>query len=155
MCVYMYIYICIYTHAYIHAYVSHCNAKSTRAYTSALYVNMNMKARGARHRSFSTCKQQVVATARRLKRKVGVSGVRNISRVCFGRCCSNKKTPPYHSNLSFVRLQNRRPTLLRAPAYRSPCEASPRRRCGDASRFLSFKATVTRASRFVRRPAMK
>ena len=56
-------------------------------------------------------------------------------RGCFERCCSNsiKKTPP---NLSFVALRNRRPTLLRASAYRTPSEASPRRRCGHASRFL-------------------
>jgi len=59
-----------------------------------------------------------------------------IYRGCFERCCSNKKIPPYHSNLSFVTLRNRRPTLLRAPAYRTPSEASPRRRCGYASRFL-------------------
>jgi len=54
----------------------------------------------------------------------------------FERCCSNNKTRPYHSNLSFVALRNRRPKLLRAPAYRTPSEASPRRRCGHASRFL-------------------
>ena len=59
-------------------------------------------------------------------------GVITISRGCFERCCSNQKTPPYHSNLSFVTLRNRRPMLLRAPAYRTPSEASPRRRCGHA-----------------------
>jgi len=51
------------------------------------------------------------------KREVDALGVITISRGCFERCCSNKKTPPYHSNLSFVALLNRRPTLLRAPAY--------------------------------------
>ena len=64
-------------------------------------------------------------------------GVITISRGYFERCCSNKKTPTYHSNLNFVTLRNRRPTLLRAPAYRTPSEASPRRRCGHASRFLA------------------
>ena len=59
-----------------------------------------------------------------------------ISRGCFERCCSYKKTPPYHYNLSFVTLRTRRPTLLRAPAYRTPSEASTRRRCGHAGRFL-------------------
>jgi len=64
-------------------------------------------------------------------------GVITISRGCFKRCCSNKKTTPYHSNRSLVTLRNRRPTLLRGPAYHTPSEASPRRRCGHASRFLS------------------
>jgi len=68
--------------------------------------------------------------------EVDALGVITISRGCFERCCSNKKAPPYHSNLSFVTLRNRRPTLLRASAYRTPSEASPRRRCGHASRFL-------------------
>ena len=67
-------------------------------------------------------------------------GVVTISRGCFERCCSKKKTPPYHSNLSFVTLRDRRPTLLRASAYRTPSEASPRRRCGHASRFLRTDA---------------
>jgi len=67
--------------------------------------------------------------------EVDALGIVTISRGCFERCCSNK-TPPYHSNLSFVTLRNWRPTLLRAPAYRTPSEASPRRRCGHASRFL-------------------
>ena len=60
--------------------------------------------------------------------EVDALGVMTISHGCFERCCSNKKTPPYHSNLSFVTLRNRRPTLLRASAYRTPSEASPRRR---------------------------
>jgi len=69
------------------------------------------------------------------KREADALGVITISRGCFERCCSNKKTPPYpHSNLSFVTLRSWRPTLLRAPAYRTPSEASPRRRCGHASR---------------------
>ena len=68
---------------------------------------------------------------------VDASGVITTSRGCFERCCSNKKSPPYtHSNLSFVTLRNRRPTLLHASAYRTPSEASPRRRCGHASRVL-------------------
>jgi len=70
------------------------------------------------------------------KGEVDALGVITISRGCFERCCSNKKTPPYHSNLNFVALRTRRPTLLRAPACRTPSEASPRRRCGHASRFL-------------------
>jgi len=70
------------------------------------------------------------------KSEVDALGVITISRGCFERCCSNKKTPPYHSNLSFVTLRNRRPTPLRASAYRTPSKASPRRRCGHASRFL-------------------
>ena len=69
-----------------------------------------------------------------MKSEVDELGVMTISRGCFERCCSN--TPPYHSNLSFITLRNRRPTLLRAPTYRTPSEASPRRRCGHASRFL-------------------
>ena len=70
------------------------------------------------------------------KRELDALGVITISRGCSERCCSNKKTPLYHSNLSFVTLQNRRPTLFRAPAYRTPSEASLRRRCGHACRFL-------------------
>jgi len=57
------------------------------------------------------------------KSELDALGVLNISRGCFERCCSNKKTPPYHSNLSFATLRNQRPTLLRAPAYRTPSEA--------------------------------
>ena len=68
--------------------------------------------------------------------EVDALGVITISRGCFERCCSNTKTLPYHSNLSYVTLRNRRPTLLRASAYRTPSEASPRRRCGHASRFF-------------------
>ena len=68
-------------------------------------------------------------------------GVITISRGCFERCCSNKKTPPYHSNLSFATLRTLRPTLLRASAYRTPSEASSRRRCGRASRFFRFLYT--------------
>ena len=49
--------------------------------------------------------------------------------------------PPYHSNLIFVTLRNRRPTLLRAPAYRTPSKASPRRRCGHASRVLCRRSS--------------
>jgi len=61
------------------------------------------------------------------KREVDAVGVITTSRGCFERCCSNKKTPPYHSNLSFVTLRTRRPTLLRAAAYRTASEASTRR----------------------------
>jgi len=73
--------------------------------------------------------------------EVDALGVMTISRACFERCCSNKTTLAYHSNFSFVALRNRRPTLLRAPAYRTLSEASPRRRCGHASRF-HFEAFV-------------
>jgi len=44
-----------------------------------------------------------------------------ISRGCFERCCSNKKTPPYHSNLSFARFEpggrrcSVRPHTIRRP----------------------------------------
>jgi len=48
----------------------------------------------------------------------GLRDVRTISRGCLERRCSNKTTPPYHSNLSFVTVRNRRHMLLRAPAYR-------------------------------------
>ena len=68
--------------------------------------------------------------------EVDALGVITVSRGCFERCCSDKKTPPYHSNLSFVALRNRRPTLLRAPAYCTRSEASHGRRCGYASWFL-------------------
>ena len=72
-----------------------------------------------------------------LKREVDALGVITISRWGFERCCSNKTTPPYpHANLSFVRLRNRRPTLLSASAYRTPSEARPRRRCGHARLFF-------------------
>jgi len=73
------------------------------------------------------------------KSEVDALGVIIISRGCFERCCSKKKTPPYPSfltSVSFVTLRNRRPTLPRAPTYRTPSEASPRRRCGQASRFV-------------------
>jgi len=33
------------------------------------------------------------------QREVDAVGVITISRGCFERCCSNKTTPPYHSNL--------------------------------------------------------
>ena len=46
--------------------------------------------------------------------EVDALGVMNISRGCFERCCSNKHTPQYHSNTSFVTLRSRRPTLLGA-----------------------------------------
>ena len=92
-----------------------------------------------------------VAQAWELKTKskceVDALGVITISRGCFERCCSNKKTPPYHSNLSFVTLRTRRPTLLRAPAYCTPSEASPRRRCGHARRFL--RGATQRSTRLV------
>jgi len=68
--------------------------------------------------------------------EVDALGVVIISRGCSERCCSNKKTPSYHSNLSFVTLRNRRPTLLCARAYCTPSEASPQRRCGHASPLL-------------------
>jgi len=68
--------------------------------------------------------------------KVDAVGVITIYRGCFERCCSNKKTPPYHSNLSFATLRTLRQTLLRASAYIGPSEASSRRQCSHASRFL-------------------
>jgi len=43
---------------------------------------------------------------RNKKSEVGALGVITISRGCFERCCSNKITPPYRSNLSFVTLRN-------------------------------------------------
>ena len=36
-----------------------------------------------------------------MKCEVDALGVITISRGCFERCCSNKKTPPYHANLGF------------------------------------------------------
>ena len=39
---------------------------------------------------------------RSTNREVDVLGVITISRGCFERCCGNKKTPSYHSNLSFA-----------------------------------------------------
>ena len=43
-------------------------------------------------------------------------GVITIYRGCFERCCSNNKTPPYHSNLRFATLRTRRPFgLSRSP----------------------------------------
>jgi len=86
-----------------------------------------------------------------IKCEVDALGVITISRGCFERCCSNKKTPPNHSNLSFVTLRNRRPMRLRAPAHRTPSEASPRRRCGHASQFLWKDAKRTGFLYFVRR----
>jgi len=83
------------------------------------------------------------------KSEVDALGVRTISPGWFERCCSNQKTPPYHSNLSFVTLRNRRPTLLRAPAYRRPSEASPRRRCGH----VSLENSVSRVCGVVERGA--
>jgi len=65
-----------------------------------------------------------------LNGEVDVLGVLTISCGCFERSYSNKKTPPYYSHLSFVTLRTRRPTLLRAPVYRTLSEASPWRRCG-------------------------
>jgi len=61
--------------------------------------------------------------------QVDALGVIAISRGCIERCCSNKKPPPYHLNLSFVTFRNRRPTLLRAPAYRT----RPRLALGDGA----------------------
>jgi len=83
--------------------------------------------------SFSVC---TFATQAGTESEVDALGVITISRGYFERCCRNKKKFPYHSNLSFVTLRNRRPTQLRAPAYCTPFEASPRRRCGHASQFL-------------------
>ena len=56
----------------------------------------------------------------------------------FSAAAAIRKLAHTTLNLSFATLRNRRPTLLRAPAYRTPSEASPRRRCGHASRFLHF-----------------
>jgi len=63
-------------------------------------------------------------------------GVITISGGCFERSCSHKKTPPCQSNLNFVTLRTPRPTQLRVSAYRTPSEASPRRRCSHVSRDL-------------------
>jgi len=65
-------------------------------------------------------------------------GVITITRVCFERSCSNKKTPRYYANLSFSTLRTRRTTLGRAPAYYTASEASSRRRCGHASPLLWY-----------------
>ena len=40
--------------------------------------------------------------------EVEAVGVKTISRGCFERCGSNKKTPPYHSNKSFLNHINQR-----------------------------------------------
>ena len=54
-----------------------------------------------------------------VKSEVDALAVITISRGCFERCCSNKKTPPcYHSVLSFVTLRNRRADA--APCARIP-----------------------------------
>ena len=42
------------------------------------------------------------SNANRVKSEVDALGVITIPRGCFERCCSNKKTPPYHSKLSFL-----------------------------------------------------
>jgi len=86
----------------------------------------------------------------RTKLEVDALGVLTISRGCYERCCSNTNTPPNHSNLSFATLRTLRPTLLRASAYRTPSEASSRRRCGHASRFLSVHRKLMAASSQVR-----
>jgi len=70
------------------------------------------------------------------KSEVDALGVVTISCGCLSAAAAIRKTPPYRSNRRFATLRNRRPTLLRAPAYRTPSEASSRRRCGHASRFL-------------------
>jgi len=72
------------------------------------------------------------------KLEVDVLSVITTSRGCFERCCSNRNTPPYNSKLNFATSRTLRPTLLHASAYRTPPEASSRRRCGHASRFLSI-----------------
>jgi len=108
-------------------------------FAHVLLRSVNLTCRAARLSQLSE-----LARANEKKSKVDALGVITISRGCFERCCSNsnKKTPPYHSNLSCVSLRNRRPTLLRASAYRKPSEASPRRRCGHASQFLWTDTSV-------------
>jgi len=83
------------------------------------------------------------------KREVDALGVITSSRGCFERCCSNKKTPPFHSNLSFVTLRNRRPQLLRAPAYRTPSEAIA---LGDGAATQNVTYTNTRQEQHHKRP---
>jgi len=43
----------------------------------------------------------VAAPQEYMNSEVAALGVITIFRGCFERCCSNKKTPLYHSNLSF------------------------------------------------------
>jgi len=59
------------------------------------------------------------------KRQVAALGVVTISRGCFELCYSNKKTPPYHSNLRFVRFETGgRRCSVRPQAVRRPRLAS-------------------------------
>jgi len=55
---------------------------------------------GPAHKSLEVKEYLVKAKGgRRTDGEVDALGVITISRGCFERCCSNKKTPPYHSNL--------------------------------------------------------
>ena len=116
MYIYIYIYTCMCVHIYVCVYVY---SSDTPTITQTCLL----------------CPWQETEVF--LKCEVDALGVITFLCGCFERCCSNQKTPAYHSNLNFIALRNRRPTLLRAPAYRTPSEASPRRRCSHASQYLS------------------
>jgi len=55
-------------------------------------------------------------------------GVITISRGCFDRCCSNKKTPPYHSNPSCLEGRECRRVRVRVCECVRVRERRPQRR---------------------------
>ena len=59
------------------------------------------------------------------KVEVDALGVIAISRGCVERCCSNRKTPPYHSNLRFATRVN--PMERESPSRASHLENNKRR----------------------------
>jgi len=73
-------------------------------------------------------------TTHTLQFEIDALGVNTTFRECFERCCSIMNFPTYHSNLRLATRRALRPTVFRASVYRTPSEASSRRRCGHASR---------------------
>jgi len=112
MYIYIYIYICIYIHISLSAFRLESDDRDKQWTWKRRLASRTQLLRLGACLGPSLLKQ---------KSEVDALGVITISRGCFERVCSNKETPPYHSNLSFVTLRNRRPTLLRAPAYCTNC----------------------------------
>jgi len=92
----MHTYIRIYTYRYVYRYVYILGLTRKQA-------GHYLKSGGVVQRDTPIIKQTCEVDALR---------VITISRECFERCCSNKITPPYHSNLAnlsnlgFVTLRN-------------------------------------------------
>jgi len=109
MHIYVYIYICVCVHLK--------EANSARARSRSRIVDCSpafLSAFLVRCSARDICEQKKQA-------EVDALGVITVSRERFERCCSNKKSPPYYSNFSFVTLQtNGRLCSVRPHTVRRP-----------------------------------